>query len=319
MVGKYIGMALAAGTAAVGTAALMIGTPAQAAAPHPIAYVRAGSIYLLSGTVSTRLTQDADDARPRWSPDGRRIAYGHSGRLWVINSDGTGRTALTGYPTSGAAWSPDGRWLAFEAPGCTGLSGVFEVPTTGGTAQPLFPASCRGTGAPKPGAARPDRSGDLAARPDRSGDLAARLRADGSVAWSPDGTRIAFRGGQCLAVVDDCLSVGVVATGAEQAVAVYGGGGQVLSGFAVVPAWRPDGQRLSWTADQDGGTVHVVEADPSGAGARTVGAPLDRELVYAGTGTALLTGRYRGASWIFRINLATGTRTPLVPGSQPSV
>src|SRR5690349_8947127 len=97
MVGKYLGMALAATAAAI-----LIGSPARAATAHPVAYVRAGSIYLLSGTASTRLTRDADDTRPRWSPDGRRIAYGHAGRLWMINSDGTGRTALTSYPTSGA-------------------------------------------------------------------------------------------------------------------------------------------------------------------------------------------------------------------------
>jgi Tol biopolymer transport system component len=306
---RYLGLAVAAGTAAV-----VMGAPAHAATAHSVAFVRAGSIYLLSGTTSSRLTQDADDTRPRWSPDRRRIAYGHAGRLWAINADGTGRQALTSFATSGADWSPDGRWLAFAAPGCTGIDGVFRVAATGGPAQPLFPAACRGTAAPAP-----------TRRPKASGDLAARLRADGSVAWSPDGTRIAFPGGDCVAVSDDCLTVGNVASGTEEAVAAYGGGGQIFSGFAVVPAWRPDGQRLSWTAAQDGADpattqpVHVVEADPSGTGARTVGRPLDREMVYDGTGRGVLTGQYRGASWLFAVDLATGARTPLVPGSQPSV
>jgi len=297
---RYLGLAVAAAAAAI-----VVGAPAHAAGTRPVAFVRTGSIYLLSGTRAVRLTRDADDTRPRWSPDGRRLAYGHAGALWVINSDGTGRKALTSYPTSGAAWSPDGGRLAFEASGCTGLPGVFDIPAAGGPARPLFPASCRGTGAPRAGMPRT-----------RSGDLAARLRADGAVAWSPDGTRLAYPGGDCAAIVDDCLSVGTVASGAEQAVAIFGGGGQAASGFAVVPAWRPDGQRLSWTTAQDGGPVHVVEADPA---VRTVGAPLDREMVYLNAETTILTGSYRGTSWLFRVDLATGVRTPLVPGSQPSV
>jgi hypothetical protein len=95
--------------------------------------------------------------------------------------------------------------------------------------------------------------------------------------------------------------------------------GQVFDGFAVIPAWRPDGQRLAWTSAQDGQTVHVVEATPAGAASRTVGAALDRELAYGSPTTAVLTGQYRGASWLFTIDLATGARTPLAQGSQPSV
>jgi Tol biopolymer transport system component len=291
-----------------------MGAPAQAAPGHRVAYVRAGSIYVLSGTTESRLTRDADDTRPRWSPDGTRIAFGHAGRLWVMNADGTGRRAVATGATGGAGWSPDGRWLAFAAPGCTGVDGVFKVAATGGAPGALFPATCRGTA--QPAAARRARAG---------GDLPARLRADSAVAWSPDGTRIAFRGGECLAMVDDCLTVGEVSSGAEQVIAAYGGGGQVFSGFAVIPSWRPDGQRLAWTAAQDGDSpettspVHLVEADPSGGGARTVGVPLDRELAYAGAGTGVLTGQYHGASWLFTIDLATGARTPLAQGSQPSV
>jgi TolB protein len=298
------------GFAVLGAAvAVMVGTPAHAAGPvsgHRIAYVRAGSVYVLSGATETRLTRDTDDTRPRWSPDGTRIAYGHGGRLWVMNADGTGRRALTTGSASGAAWSPDGTKLAYAARGCTGLDGVFTVPAGGGAPQALFPADCRGKPVPAP-----------TPMPRPSGDLAARLRLDGAVAWSPDGTRIAFRGGQCLGVYDDCLTVGTVATGGEEVVDAYGGGGQ-SSGFAVVPAWSPDGRHLSYTTERDGTPIHVVEADLAAESNRTVGVPLDREMAYAGAGVGILTGRYRGASWVVAVDLATGTRTPLKPGSQPS-
>jgi TolB protein len=300
---KYFGYAVLGAAAAI-----TFGAPAHAtASTHRIAYVRAGSVYVLSGTTETRLTRDSDDTRPRWSPDGRMIAYGHGGRLWVMAADGTGRRALTTGTAGGAAWSPDGTRLAFAAPGCTGVNGVFTVPVTGGAPQALFPLECRGKPAP---AAPPRRS--------TGGDLATRLRADSAVAWSPDGTRIAFSGGQCLGVYDDCLTVGTVASGAEQMIDGYGGGGQVFSGFAVVPAWSPDGRRLAWTTSDDQDPIHVVEADLTASTHRTVGVVRDRELAYEGTGVAVLTGQVRGASWVIAVDLATGTRTPLRPGSQPS-
>jgi hypothetical protein len=145
------------------------------------------------------------------------------------------------------------------------------------------------------------------------------------VAWSPDGTRVAFRGGDCESTYDACLTVGTVATGGEKTVAAYGGGSLQNSGFAVVPNWRADGAKLSWTAYQKGETVaenrplHVIEYDTATGTKRTVGASQDRELAYVDATRAVATGTYRSGSWVMMVNLATGARTPFHQGSQPSV
>jgi TolB protein len=88
-----------------------------------------GSIYLsdfdpVSGAGGNlfRLTDGTNhDGWPTWSPDGKRIAF-HSDRdgdldIWVINSDGSGRTQLTSSAGDDAhpAWSPDGISIAFTS------------------------------------------------------------------------------------------------------------------------------------------------------------------------------------------------------------
>ena len=63
-----------------------------------------------------------DDSAPTWSPDGERIAFvrgkftnGGSGKLWVIDSDGSNGHVLLEEPlVLFPAWSPDGTRIAFE-------------------------------------------------------------------------------------------------------------------------------------------------------------------------------------------------------------
>jgi Tol biopolymer transport system component len=300
------------------TAATAISSATAAVAiPGLVAYVRGGNIYVSRGASETRLTKDGGYSRPHWSPDGRQIALLKGGRLWIMRANGTAKRRLTTRAAAGPSWSPDGRFLAFASLSCTGGPGIYRISTTAAAATPqvLFPASCRGAALPP----------EPPLRATESGGLNERLRSDNAVAWSPDGTRVAFRGGDCEGVYDACLSVGTVATGGERTIAAYGGGGIDYSGFAVIPSWRADGAKLAWTAFQQGGTpaecepVHVVEYDTVSGAKRTVGGSLDREMAYVDATRAVVTGAYRGGSWIVLVNLATGARTPLHAGSQPSV
>jgi hypothetical protein len=312
-----------AGFAALAGLGTMIGSTAahavtQATDGKIVAYVRAGVIYSSDGVTETRLTEDEVNARPRFNPDGTKLAYLHNDTVWVMNADGGDKHQVSDRAGGGPSWSPDGTWIAYAALSCTGGPGVFRVGTEGGTAsEPLFPASCRDQAAPEVGYAmeQPEEATEVG-----PATLVDRLRTDDAVAWSPDGTKIAFRGGECESIADNCLSIGNVDSGTERAIDYYGGGGSGTSGFGVVPAWRADGQKVSWTTyTEDGTAVRVTEADVDGANRHQVGAADDREMVYASTRTGVLTAAHQGHSWIFAVNLATGARTPLHQGSQPTV
>jgi len=84
---------------------------------------------------------------PRWSPDGRRIAFdsrseagGYS--VWTIDADGASPRRLRQDPGDEHLpdWSRDGRFIYFTKGGggdyiTEGPSGVWRVPATGGAAE----------------------------------------------------------------------------------------------------------------------------------------------------------------------------------------
>jgi hypothetical protein len=99
-------------------------TPAQAAYPGLnglIAFVRNGNIYTLDPTAHPvqphQLTTGGHDSGPRWSPDGKRLAYLDNGNLWVMNANGSRKKRITDaaprYRDSRPSWSPNGKYLAF--------------------------------------------------------------------------------------------------------------------------------------------------------------------------------------------------------------
>ncbi|HYU97184.1 MAG TPA: S9 family peptidase [Pyrinomonadaceae bacterium] len=59
----------------------------------------------------------ASSTTPRWSPEGKRIAFVTGGQVWTMEDNGDHKDQVTKISTSAAApvWSPDGKWIAFTS------------------------------------------------------------------------------------------------------------------------------------------------------------------------------------------------------------
>jgi hypothetical protein len=106
------------------SAGLTAAVPAQAAYPGMnglIAFVRDGNIVTINPATHPAaqhtLTTGGHAAGPRWSPDGKLIAYIDDGNLWIMNANGSHKKRLTdsapAYADSRPSWSPNGSYLAF--------------------------------------------------------------------------------------------------------------------------------------------------------------------------------------------------------------
>jgi Tol biopolymer transport system component/uncharacterized surface protein with fasciclin (FAS1) repeats len=100
---------------------------------------------------------------PRWSPDGKRIAFvsDHEGNaeIYVMNADGSGQKRLTNNPATDVDpnWSPDGKQIVFDSDR-SGNVDVYVMDVDGGGVK----------------------------------DLTSNAAYDGQPVWSPDGKQIAF-------------------------------------------------------------------------------------------------------------------------------
>ena len=77
-------------------------------------------IYLVpvAGGPPKQLTSGTSSASaPRWSPDGKKIAFTTGGQIWVMDTDGDDKKQLTKNSTGagGTVWSPDSNWIAFTS------------------------------------------------------------------------------------------------------------------------------------------------------------------------------------------------------------
>ncbi len=68
------------------------------------------------GTKQKQITSGtSSNASPRWSPDGKWLAFAYNGQIWTMKPDGDERKQITTISTGagGPVWSPDSKWIAF--------------------------------------------------------------------------------------------------------------------------------------------------------------------------------------------------------------
>jgi TolB protein len=202
---------------------------------------------------------------PRWSPDGRLIAYTSyrdgNPDLFVLNFDSGRRDVLSSQRGLNAtpAWSPDGQWLAF-AMSAGGGTNLFALPKGGGTPRPLTTGSSISI---SPSFSPNGR--EIVFNSDRGGSPqiyivgadGANLRRvtfqgnyNSSPRWSPRGEKIVFMcrvaGNQICLINPD------------------GSGQQPLTsqGNNEDPAWSPDGRHIVFTSTRTGRReIFVMHAD----------------------------------------------------------
>ncbi|HEX8560153.1 MAG TPA: hypothetical protein VF668_18800 [Pyrinomonadaceae bacterium] len=182
-----------------------------------LAYARGGDAYVIEveGTaapvnVSGYKPAGSSDSEPQWSPDGGRLVLrnftscGGCSDLHVVNAaDGGGRVALATGPGFDSAphWSPDGLLIAYE--GDRGERGVYVTAADGTGAEALVSGAVGAWGGQAWSpvgsrlAFRSATGGIYAVNADGSGltALSDVQSTSGEIFWSPDGSKVAFHGG----------------------------------------------------------------------------------------------------------------------------
>ncbi len=177
----------------------------------------------IGGNNETSITTSDEAGFPTWSPDGERIAFviynvvQNTWRIYIISADGQGeaRALVSGWAPD---WGPEGN-LAYTGCDEGGGNCGIRFTTDGHLSSPIL----------------------ITADP-----------RDIGLAWSPDGTKIAY-----MSDHDgnwEVYTVGVPFPEVRRLTLNEANDG--------LPAWSPDGQHIAFVSDRDGGWgLYLMNAD----------------------------------------------------------
>ncbi|HVF36771.1 MAG TPA: S9 family peptidase [Sphingomicrobium sp.] len=292
------------------------------------------SVWLInsaSGEQRPLAAGSGDHHSPRWSPDGRRLAYvstaeGSAPQLFVRWIDGGQSVRVTGLPDSptAIAWSPDGQRIAYimtvpdEAPK---IGAALTKPEGAEWARPVevidkVTYRADGSGYLKPGF-------DQLFIVDSNGGAPRQMtfgafHHEGPLEWTPDGSNILLSANRRedweLEVLDSEIHSLDVATGALRALTRRKGPDQA-------PSISPDGRTIAFLGFDDAGKgfeqsrLYLMNRD--GSAPRQLAAHLDRgidRIDWASDGRGIYAGYEEDGGYkVSRISL-DGRVSPAATG-----
>ncbi len=272
-----------------------------------------------------RLTHGPADLSPRWSPDGRWLAFLRKGdgpaQVWLLPTAGGEPHQLTQFPlgVTELTWSPDGQRLAVAAPAVpddhepTSPVVVTRLVSKMDGAGRLGPLTVHAHVVPVDGG----ESTTLT-----SGDLVVR-----GLAWAPSGDRLAL----VTARHDERDLDGVA-----HVFTMPTGGGELQqvtewSGTAAAPTWSPDGGAIVFAGSAEplaSGHTVLWRVDAAGGKPEELSPGLDRNVMVGGPGypgspprvtedgAVRFCVRERGAVHLLAVPLGGGPVRTLVGGER---